>query len=519
MEGLEELHLTSGYLAAAVDKGRDAADGSADADGNAAATEAAATTLGDFLSKPSRFVGMLSPGCYFAWVFLVYFTPIMFGEGGGFSALYETQLAASLLGYFAVLIYRIVGRGFHVPISAVRVIVWSSVATAATACIMVVRLISGEENLLPLVAVASLVAGAAFALVHVYWIAQYSQRRAGDVPYTVGGFFFLSCAITLVAVLLPREAAFVVMSLLPLAAGVSVNYAAERDDSLHSEAGYIKPSEEHWYRLPGGMLLGIVAMGLVYGLAQDFSLVYQQTASLIAIDCIVANGVVGVFVVLYANFAAKNFGHSTLCLIIVPVAGLAQGMIAVFRTDLLPISFFVMRLAYVFFDAMLWLQLPRAFERVKSIRVFLVVRLAFEGSMFLGIVAHKALMLLDFTVFEVVSLACLGLLLAALTVAFATDSIGTVWNLVPTRISYTGKFRRACRSIEEEYSLTKRESEVLELVLRGRSGPYIEEKLFISKNTFQTHMRNVYNKMDIHSQQDLLDLLEQRMDEHRAQGL
>ena len=88
---------------------------------------------------------------------------------------------------------------------------------------------------------------------------------------------------------------------------------------------------------------------------------------------------------------------------------------------------------------------------------------------------------------------------------------------MPQRMPYTGKFRRACKSIEEEYGLTKRESEVLELVLRGRSGPYIEEKLFISKNTFQTHMRNVYNKMDIHSQQDLLDLLEQRMDEHRAQ--
>ena len=475
-------------------------------------------SLGEYLSEPSRLLMCVPPGCYFAWIFLVCFTPIMFGDEQSRFSLYAAQLVASLVGYLLVLLYRILGNGFDTPFSRVRVLAIGAVASMATAGIMAMRLL-GSTGLPVIVAVAafSFVAGAALALNHVYWVAIYASEDPRCAPCIVGGFLLLSCAIAFIGVVLPLVAAFVLIALLPLVAAIAVEKLGREGSSL-VDVGFERPTTKNAYRLPAGFLFGIVVMGLVYGLAQDFSLVYASSGSAIAIDCFVVNAVVGLIVVAYAQKTGKNFGYSSLCLAIVPIAGLAQGMIAVFRTDLLPLSFAVMRFAYMLFDAMLWLQLPRVFERIRSIRVFLLVRLAFEGSMLVAVGLHRLLMFVpDFQAFNWVALTCLALLLAALTWAFASDSVGTVWNLMPTRVPYTGKFRRACKSIEDEYGLTPRESEVLELVLRGRSGPYIEEKLFISKNTFQTHMRNVYNKMDIHSQQDLLDLLEQRMDEHRLQ--
>ena len=56
------------------------------------------------------------------------------------------------------------------------------------------------------------------------------------------------------------------------------------------------------------------------------------------------------------------------------------------------------------------------------------------------------------------------------------------------------------------------------LVLRGRNGTYIEEQLVISKSTFQTHMRNLYHKLDVHSNQELLDVLEEYLEKMKAQG-
>ncbi|MDR1183477.1 MAG: helix-turn-helix transcriptional regulator [Coriobacteriales bacterium] len=60
--------------------------------------------------------------------------------------------------------------------------------------------------------------------------------------------------------------------------------------------------------------------------------------------------------------------------------------------------------------------------------------------------------------------------------------------------------------IAEKYNLTKREIEVLELLAKGRSIPYIRDALFISKETAATHARHIYHKLGVHNKQELLDL-------------
>ena len=56
------------------------------------------------------------------------------------------------------------------------------------------------------------------------------------------------------------------------------------------------------------------------------------------------------------------------------------------------------------------------------------------------------------------------------------------------------------------YNLTPRETEVLALLAQGRSVPVIEEKLHLSKNTVKTHVRHIYEKTGIHSQQEIISL-------------
>lgn len=65
-----------------------------------------------------------------------------------------------------------------------------------------------------------------------------------------------------------------------------------------------------------------------------------------------------------------------------------------------------------------------------------------------------------------------------------------------------------CEIIMEEYGLTNREGDVFKLLARGRTSSVIQEKLFLSHNTVKTHVRHIYTKMDIHSQQELIDIVE-----------
>uniref|UniRef100_UPI0022DF009C helix-turn-helix domain-containing protein n=1 Tax=Eggerthella sinensis TaxID=242230 RepID=UPI0022DF009C len=55
---------------------------------------------------------------------------------------------------------------------------------------------------------------------------------------------------------------------------------------------------------------------------------------------------------------------------------------------------------------------------------------------------------------------------------------------------------------------SKREREVVALVLRGNNVPAIARKLYISENTTRDHMKSIYRKAAVHSRQELIDLFE-----------
>ena len=65
-----------------------------------------------------------------------------------------------------------------------------------------------------------------------------------------------------------------------------------------------------------------------------------------------------------------------------------------------------------------------------------------------------------------------------------------------------------CARVRELYGLSSREAEVMELIVRGNTGPAIAEMLFISENTMRTHSKRIYAKMGVHKKQELVVLVE-----------
>lgn len=69
------------------------------------------------------------------------------------------------------------------------------------------------------------------------------------------------------------------------------------------------------------------------------------------------------------------------------------------------------------------------------------------------------------------------------------------------------RLSKQCVVLQERFGLSARETEVMELIARGRSVASIAEELFISENTVRTHSKHIYTKLDIHSRQELGELL------------
>lgn len=80
----------------------------------------------------------------------------------------------------------------------------------------------------------------------------------------------------------------------------------------------------------------------------------------------------------------------------------------------------------------------------------------------------------------------------------------------PEKHDTKGGFKRRCDEISDACSLSGREREVLQLLARGHNAAFIMDELCISKSTVKTHINHIYKKLDIHTQQELLSMMEDR---------
>ena len=69
----------------------------------------------------------------------------------------------------------------------------------------------------------------------------------------------------------------------------------------------------------------------------------------------------------------------------------------------------------------------------------------------------------------------------------------------------------AVRELGSQRGLTAREAEVLALMCTGRGVPAIAEKMGVSANTVRFHAKNLYAKLDVHSRQELAELVDAQL--------
>lgn len=99
-----------------------------------------------------------------------------------------------------------------------------------------------------------------------------------------------------------------------------------------------------------------------------------------------------------------------------------------------------------------------------------------------------------------------GVSTPTLVEALKKVNAGGVW--VDKELPGAGDFERITRddsfdigppANETLHALTKRELEILRLVAEGLSNEEIGKKIFISRKTVKTHLRNIFDKLQVHN--------------------
>jgi len=91
------------------------------------------------------------------------------------------------------------------------------------------------------------------------------------------------------------------------------------------------------------------------------------------------------------------------------------------------------------------------------------------------------------------------------------------WSLLPSQVEPVPSNRhRALDAVTERYRISKREREVVELLLQGKTYKEIQDVLFISFNTVKNHAYNVYQKLGVKSRNQLVHVVLTEQDEPPA---
>lgn len=175
--------------------------------------------------------------------------------------------------------------------------------------------------------------------------------------------------------------------------------------------------------------------------------------------------------------------------------------------------YFMIAFGFTAFDMLSLYQLSRLIKRnnLSVVRYFALGRFANGFGMACGWTVCTVLVAWVGTGNEVVTYVSIGfVLLLIVLLLFSGGLFDPAASASATGGDGRRPWRQCCEELCAEYGLSPRESEVFELLARGRDNHHICEVLYISPATVKTHTYNIYRKLNVHSQQELISIVEGR---------
>lgn len=496
-------------------------------------------------------------GLYQAWLSLSFYTTALFSDLEHITAMVDAVWGWGALGFALTMAM------FIAPTRRVLV-TWSQghrhascvVAALLTALGTVATIAAGwglnDAGTAQPAAVAAMagmfISSAASGYLVLLWGAAFASLPAADIVGLTFGARVAGVAVFMVGSALPTPVAAVVVSLLPLASGALLFLARGHGSfptlAMSETAQTLKPRRSARLAVP---LLALFVYALGGELFRQICLARESlSVDVMGWGYTVSIGVTAAVLLLVVTIYGRRETSSGAALRLIRPATffMAVAFIA-FACLRVPawLSYGVFGVGFYCMTAFAWIIAANAARRFRlsPMPVVAVSQLPTAFGPCLVPLLQPVVVLLSHS--DAQSLNMVAMLFSCLMFAVAlfmlsTRDIETVWGVFPAvaekqassadeesgeaaldgaqaddggrvPISYTERFA----ALAADYGLTRRETEVAELLARGRNLPYVEETLVISHGTAQTHARHIYQKMGVHTRQEFIDLVDHIIDQ------
>ena len=382
--------------------------------------------------------------------------------------------------------------------------------------------------------------GAAFVLVHMAY--GIFRIKSESTFLLLALSTLLSCSIATFACMQPGRSLPAIVSVLVLpvvAYGLSIAKCGRRGSVLHAEeqklgggaksdegdipSGNLGPSPAR--KIPRIAFLFPLMQMLCYSIAFSFALFIGLNGSgegmssgFIWLGAMLS----GIFILLYGLWFKERVTLSLIQYILFGVATLGLAPLAIasqLHSGLLFASCVLLMFSFTSFDMLSMNQLLSMIDEyeISYARYFALGRLSNAAGMFLGWALAFVVILVgsafpSWHLSQVLPIAMI-LVLVFVVMAFSYDSMkgsdAQDGESSPAP-SAPAAWKTACDDVCKQFALSPRESEVFALCAKGRDTAYICDELCVSNHTVRSHIYHIYGKMGIHSQQDLITIVEER---------
>lgn len=337
------------------------------------------------------------------------------------------------------------------------------------------------------------------------------------------GLSLIASALVVVAVIAtPGRIAGCFDALLPLLSGSCLLALNRSRRQENEESGRInrdqeneQPEKRRGRLFPWRYGAGLVVCGAIIGLSLGVTMgIAPEALDLGALIIVMGNATSGLIIVAYARVTGRDLEYRSTAVILPPLVVVALVLFAAGPHDTVLLAFAFSRVGFGLFDAIVWAQLPRTTDQCAAapIRVFAFVRLMLDGGVLAGTVCAALLPDSFFTESGV-----LGIIVAFVLMIILSLLLQPNPTTIPASPAPTRSIEGACVTFSKSCGLSARETEVLTLIVKGRTAKNIADELFISIGTVQTHMKNLYRKCHVHSRYELLTALEDSMERPATQ--
>lgn len=452
-----------------------------------------------------------------AWVYALFLSPIAFYRGDAGAAL----LSFGTLSRDALIITLLVG-GLALGNPLERLSGSLKCVIPASCCIVGGALLAfAGRSSVPdevLIAIASALTGIGSGLLALFWGSVYGKTSGPTAAAEASLAFCFASFLMPAYVLCPSWAQLCVVSALPLGSVLLLKHELARTalpDDPHATAAPLKSAKGSLARIAvSSVVFGLVIMLIRQLYEQQEGNVFPTPTLLQAASAFVAACIVITLLILSKRLDLA-FSYRPILLLL----ALGCFLLPLFEQGS-ALPYFFARIGYVCFLILNWVMLSDLAFRssLSPYRVFGIGQAASSFGLLVGALLGVVIQATGTTLADhaqELSGCLVFVLLVAYIFTYPEQSSSDLDKPVQSDEERNAEARGAGPSLEErclavaaQHHLGERATEVMILFAKGRSKSRIEQELYISQSTVSFHLRNVYQKLDVHSRQELIDVLE-----------